>query len=211
MLKNLKTQHTPDLPQDIDPNVAQHLATNPLDSIWVSASAGTGKTKVLSDRVLRLLLPNINGKPGTPPHKILCLTFTKAGANEMSLRISKKLSEWAVLPLDAPDNEACLNKALKKLLGRDAQDHEITAARKLFSQVVDAPGGLQILTIHSFCQSILGRFPLEAGLSPNFTILEENQATQLLAHARKKILKKSKKSNRYALKKSPHPYRQRNQ
>ncbi len=201
MPQTLPQQTQPsDTLRNLDPNVEQRKATNPLDSIWVSASAGTGKTKVLSDRVLRLLLPRKENLSGTPAHKILCLTFTKAGASEMSLRINKKLSEWAVLPLDDPDGKNDLNTDLKKLLGRKAELYEISAARKLFSEVIDAPGGLQILTIHSFCQSILGRFPIEAGLSPNFTILEENQAALLLGQAQRNVLKKAKEQTTSPLK-----------
>ena len=84
--------------RDIDPNVRQRMAANPASSVWVSASAGSGKTKVLTDRVLRLLLPREDGNPGTPPHKILGLTFTKAAASEMALRINKELSNWATMP-----------------------------------------------------------------------------------------------------------------
>ena len=163
--------------RDLDPNVRQRRAADPGASIWVSASAGTGKTKVLTDRVLRLLLPRDEELAGTPPHKILCLTFTKAGASEMTLRINKTLGNWAVM------EEEALKSKLRDLLGRDAHDFEITAARKLFAQVVDTPGGLKIMTIHAFCQSVLGRFPLEAGISPGFKALEEDEAAELLSRA----------------------------
>ncbi len=168
--------------RDLDPNIRQRKASEPEDSVWVSASAGTGKTKVLTDRVLRLLLPRSDGAPGTKPHKILCLTFTKAGASEMALRINATLGKWAVMPPEA------LQETLAKLLGNPAGDRDIQAARKLFAQVVDTPGGLKIMTIHSFCQSVLGRFPLEAGLSPHFNVLEEAQAAQLLSQARDHVL-----------------------
>ena len=85
MVQSAKTQITPAQVQPArDPNALQQMASNPHESIWVSASAGTGKTKVLTDRVLRLLLPRADGVPGTLPHRILCLTFTKAGAAEMA-------------------------------------------------------------------------------------------------------------------------------
>ena len=94
----------------------QRAASDPLVSSWVGASAGSGKTKVLTDRILRLLLPRENGEPASRPEKILALTFTKAGANEMALRLSKRLSDWAVMDADklAADMES-------NLLGRPPQ------------------------------------------------------------------------------------------
>jgi ATP-dependent helicase/nuclease subunit A len=158
----------------------QRMASDPLVSSWVGASAGSGKTKVLTDRILRLLLPREDGRPGTKPQKILALTFTKAGANEMALRLSRRLSEWAVM------DEAKLSGDMEEnLFGRPPKPVELVAARKLFASVVDAPGGLNIMTIHSFCQSVLGRFPIEAGLPPHFKPLEEEQARELLDQARK--------------------------
>lgn len=162
----------------LNPNVLQRRASNPSASVWVGASAGTGKTKVLTDRVLRLLLPRDNNEAGTPAHKILCLTFTKAAASEMALRINKTLAEWAVM------DESALHAKLESLLGRSPRLDETEAARKLFAQVIDTPGGLKIMTLHSFCQSILGRFPLEAGIAPNFSILDENSAAELMAQAK---------------------------
>lgn len=161
----------------------QRAASDPHVSSWVGASAGSGKTKVLTDRILRLLLPRENGQPGTRPDKILAITFTKAGASEMALRLSRRLSRWAVLSTDALARDMEDN-----LLGRAPREEEITEARKLFARVVDTPGGLKIMTIHSFCQSVLGRFPIEAGLPPHFRPLEEGQAAELLERSRKKIL-----------------------
>ncbi len=168
--------------RDIDPNVRQRKASDPGATVWVGASAGTGKTKVLTDRVLRLLLPRAENIPGTPPHKILCLTFTKAAASEMALRINRTLSRWAIMP----DEELAVK--LRGLLGREPEAYEQAAARKLFAGVVDTPGGLKIMTIHSFCQSVLSRFPLEAGLPPHFAALEEVQAMALMADARGRVL-----------------------
>ena len=179
---NLKIQSSE---RDIDPNVLQRRAAAPQTSVWVGASAGSGKTKVLTDRVLRLLLPRDDGQPGSKPHKILCLTFTKAGAGEMSLRLSRTLSAWAIAP------EEKLQGDLKDLLGRAPKPLEIKAARRLFAQVIDAPGGLQIMTIHSFCQSVLGRFPLEASAPPHFKPLEEREANILLSLARDAVFKKA--------------------
>lgn len=175
-------------PEEINPNIAQSAASNPECSAWVAASAGTGKTKVLTDRVLRLLLPREDGQSGTPPRRIVCLTFTKAAANEMAVRITKKLGSWAVMDENHADPKKSLAQILEDLLGyKPAQDH-IEAAKRLFAEVVDCPGGLQIMTIHSFCQSILGRFPLEAGVPPDFTVLEESEAMDLMRRAQASVI-----------------------
>ncbi|MCC6597897.1 MAG: double-strand break repair helicase AddA [Alphaproteobacteria bacterium] len=178
-----------------DPNVLQRRASDPGVSVWVGASAGTGKTKVLTDRVLRLLLPRADGSPGAAPHKILCLTFTKAGAGEMALRVSETLARWAVMPetgdTEAEGTEKTLRKELRQLLGHDAGAAEITAARRLFADVIDTPGGLKIMTIHAFCQSVLARFPLEAEINPHFVVLEESQSSALLAAAQSRVLKQA--------------------
>ncbi|MBX2834446.1 MAG: double-strand break repair helicase AddA [Micavibrio sp.] len=160
----------------------QSLASNPYSSVWVGASAGTGKTKVLTDRVLRLLLPDADGQGASDAHKILCLTFTKAGASEMSNRISGILSKWAV------QDEAKLRQTLADLLDTEPSDKQIEAARKLFAGIVDMRDGLKIMTIHSFCQSVLGRFPLEAGLLPNFRLVDEVQAAIYKKQALRKTL-----------------------
>lgn len=165
----------------IDPSIVQRRAAQPDTSVWVGASAGTGKTKVLTDRTLRLLLPQ-DGRAGTKPQCILCLTYTKAAASEMRLRINKTLARWATASHEA------LDKELYELLGRPPLSHEGDAARRLFAQVIDTPGGLKIMTIHSFCTSILGRFPLEAGLPPHFVTLQENESRALLTQARDEIL-----------------------
>lgn len=178
--------------RDIDPNVLQAIASSPESSVWVGASAGSGKTKVLTDRVLRLLLPRPDGRKGTPAHKILCITFTKAAASEMALRITRMLSKWAVMPQEE------LIKDLGKLLGHAPKPDEIKAARQLFAEVADAPGGLQIMTIHSFCQSVLGRFPLEAGLPLRFTVLEERQAQIMLTQAGDTVLSMTQKTGHVA-------------
>lgn len=176
-----------------DPTMRQRLATDPLSSIWVGASAGTGKTKVLTDRVLRLLLPRADGSPGTPVGRILCLTFTKAGASEMALRIGKILREWTILPIDNENSDRSLRAALAGVLGQTPSPEQIAAAQKLFAELIEAPGGLQIMTIHAFCQSILGRFPLEAGLPPNFVALDEVEAKKLLQQAKQDVLTRAQK------------------
>ena len=141
------------------PGLKQAQASDPGRSVWVAASAGTGKTKVLIDRVLRLMLPRL-GMPresATPPGKILCLTFTKTAAAEMSNRIYERLSGWSVR------NDEELKGELRELIGAEPAAEIQEEARRLFARVLDTPGGLKIMTIHSFCQSLLKRFPVEIG------------------------------------------------
>jgi len=157
-------------------NAAQRRASRPEASVWVAASAGTGKTKVLTDRVLRLLLA------GTAPARILCLTFTKAAAAEMAVRINRRLAEWAVV------DEAELVDALTDLSGAAPNADALATARRLFARVVDAPGGLQIDTLHAFCQSVLQRFPVEAGIAPHFEVLDERTAWEVLHEAKAHVL-----------------------
>jgi ATP-dependent helicase/nuclease subunit A len=150
---------------------AQQRATTPGHSAWVEANAGTGKTKVLTDRVTRLLLD------GVKPERILCLTFTKAAAAEMRNRLASQLGRWA---LAEPDK---LDEQIEALISRTPQPAERIVARRLFARVLDAPGGINILTIHAFCQALLKRFPLEAGVAPGFEVLDEAEALTLLRHA----------------------------
>lgn len=168
-------------------NSQQTAASSPLSSVWVEASAGTGKTKVLSDRVLRLLLKKVN------PSKILCLTYTKAASVEMNERIAKRLSSWAV------DNDEILKEDLKKLLGNDfnssSQDDIIKFARTLFAHQLDALGGMKIQTIHSFCQDILKRFPIEAEISPYFEVLDDRNSKEILQNIKSDLLKNIETNN----------------
>ena len=150
---------------------AQNSAADPHASAWVSANAGTGKTHVLTSRVLRLLLA------GTKPERILCLTFTKAAATEMSTRVFKRLAEWASAP------ESDLAAKLGELLGRAPNDEERARARQLFALAIETPGGLKVQTIHAFCERLLQRFPLEAGVPPGFTVLEDAHARTLMREA----------------------------
>jgi len=155
---------------------AQRRAANPAISAWVMANAGSGKTRVLIDRVIRLLLA------GTEPSAILCLTFTKAAAAEMANRLHQRLGEWSVMP------EPGLRDALRHLLGRAAAREEMALARQLFARTLDSIGKLRIQTIHAFCESLLKRFPLEAGVPPHFAIADEATAAQLLEEARERLL-----------------------
>jgi ATP-dependent helicase/nuclease subunit A len=159
----------------IDPRAVasrrQRRASDPHTSAWVEANAGTGKTKVLTDRIVRLLLD------GAAPQRILCLTFTKAAAAEMRNRLSALLGGWTLA------DDAVLSIALGELMERAPTPVDMVTARRLFARVLDAPGGISIQTIHSFCQSLLQRFPLEAGVAPNFTVLDEAQSIDLLQQA----------------------------
>lgn len=152
--------------QDLKP--AQKRAAQPDGNVWLNASAGTGKTQVLSARVLRLLLD------GVLPQAILCITFTKAGAAEMAHRVQEKLADWVQL------DEKTLKHELF-FIGADNNDPAVVArARTLFASVIDAPGGgIRIQTIHSFGQMLLGSFPLEAGMMPGFEPLEDGKAKAL--------------------------------
>ncbi len=156
--------------------LAQQEASDPSHSVWVSASAGTGKTRILTHRVLRLLLQNV------PAHRILCITFTNAAAAEMNGRIQENLAEWAGFT-----NEK-LKKELYKLTGQEVYDSDLSKARTLFSEVLESPGGMRIQTIHSFCQQILGRFPVEAKIPPNFSVMDESESRKILEEARNEII-----------------------
>lgn len=154
----------------------QRRAADPRASAWVSASAGSGKTKVLVDRLLNLLLT------GAAPHKLLCLTYTKAAAAEMSNRLTTILSAWVTYPEDR------LEEALADLTGHAPDAKTKARARRLFAQVLDAPGGLRIQTLHAFAQSLLARFPLEAGVAPHFTVMDERDQAELLQTALNDLL-----------------------
>jgi ATP-dependent helicase/nuclease subunit A len=133
---------------------------------WVAASAGTGKTQVLSARVLRLLLQ------GTPPHAILCLTFTKLAAAEMQNRVFDRLGLWARC------DEEALKSDLRALRAGD-DDVMVARARQLFARVLDAPQGMAVQTIHAFSQGLIASFPVEAGVSPGFQTLDDRSAAAL--------------------------------
>ncbi|WP_333829546.1 double-strand break repair helicase AddA [Pararhodobacter sp.] len=152
-------------------NEASHrqiVAAEPTASTWLSANAGSGKTRVLTDRVARLLLR------GVEPQRILCLTYTKAAASEMQNRLFRRLGEWAML------EPGTLTDQLTGLGEPVSDDPELMArARRLFARAIETPGGLKIQTIHSFCSALLRRFPLEAGVAPDFTEADERSLRQL--------------------------------
>lgn len=149
-------------------NPEQKLATDPFTHAALSASAGTGKTHVLTSRVFRLLLNDV------PPETILCLTYTKAAAANMAERIGQRLAAW--VRMDSRDLANALD-ALGEDCGPEARDK----ARTLFARVLDAPGGVKVQTIHAFAQSLLAAFPAEAEIGPGFQPIE-GRAAEELAH-----------------------------
>lgn len=166
--------HSPDGAAYQAASKAQAVAADPGHSAWVSANAGSGKTKVLIDRVARLLLKK------APPDSILCVTYTKAAANEMLQRLFDRLGKWSVM------EEAGLREELGRLERRDAAAYtpdELGAARALFAKAVETPGGLRIETIHAFCARILRRFPLEANIAPGFQEIDDVEASALWERA----------------------------
>ena len=154
---------------------AQLAASNPEVSAFVAASAGSGKTKLLTDRLLRLMLH------GVAPERIQCLTFTKAAAAEMSLRLQRQLGDWVRM------DDAALASELRRLQVYPDSD-VLRRARDLFTTVLDLPGGMRIGTIHAFCQSLLRRFPLEAALSPHFQLIEDAEVANAWSDAREQVL-----------------------
>lgn len=154
----------------------QKKATKPSAHVFVKASAGTGKTHVLMARVLRLLVN------GTPPEKILCLTYTKAAANEVANRIIETLGKWVMM------KHHDLSKSIEEKTGETPNPKILERARGLFAAALEVPGGFQINTIHSFCQTLLKRFPVEASLSPHFTVLDERTASILLNKAIQEVM-----------------------
>ncbi len=150
---------------------AQAKASRPDSSAWVSANAGSGKTHVLTQRVIRLLLA------GVPASKILCLTFTKAAAANMSLRIFNTLARWTAL------DDAQLQTAITAT-GSRFRPELIAVARKLFTRTIESPGGLKIQTIHGFCESVLHCFPFESNTPAGFDVIDDERRRELLEQAK---------------------------
>lgn len=166
----------------------QALAVDPRDSVWLSASAGTGKTQVLSARVLRLLL-----QEDCPPDSVLCLTFTKAGAAEMATRVNEVLASW--VRMDRGNLVFDL-----RAIGAPIDDATIDRARTLFARVLDCPGGgLRIDTIHAFSQWLLAAFPEEAGLVPGTRALEDRARAMLAREVLSELLLEGDRDDREAL------------
>ena len=157
----LKTEHPP-----------QVLASDPRASVFVTANAGSGKTSTLVKRVARLLLR------GAAPEAILCVTYTKAAAAEMQRRLYEELGAWALMA------DKTLAATLSEL---DEAPADLSKARALFARALETPGGLKIQTLHAFCEKLLRRFPLEAGVSPGFRVLEDAAAAEVSALAHELI------------------------
>ncbi|MGF9566353.1 double-strand break repair helicase AddA [Neorhizobium sp. JUb45] len=173
------------LPQPVDDDpkqwvnwtgVQQSLASDPASSAWVSANAGSGKTHVLTQRVIRLLLS------GCRPSSILCLTYTKAAASEMSNRVFQRLAGWTVL------SDEALGDQIAAMEGKRPDRVMLAEARRLFARALETPGGLKIQTIHAFCESLLHQFPLEANVAGHFSVLDDRAAAALLEEARRSLL-----------------------
>lgn len=151
-------------------------ASDPAASAFVAANAGSGKTFVLAQRVVRLLLD------GTDPAKILCLTFTKAAAANMANRVFTTLATWATL------SDAELGERIREFDGKAADAVRRQRARRLFAQALETPGGLKVQTIHAFCTHLLHQFPFEAKVAARFTVLEERAEKELLSRLQLAVL-----------------------
>ena len=162
----------------------QQSASNPKNSCWVFASAGSGKTTILTNRVLRLPLDDID------PGKILCLTFTNAAATEMQTRINKELSIWSSL------NDTELKEKLHNLSGDVIGKQMLEKAKSLLLRLLDSENKIKVQTIHSFCQGLMKIFPFEANISPTFEILEDKQEKILLKEAINQTFSKAQDNNK---------------
>jgi len=169
-------------PLFIAANRAQAAASDPHATRLTSANAGSGKTRVLVERVSRILLTD------TPPEKILCLTYTKAAASEMQRRLFEKLGAWSIMP------EVDLRKTLDGLLEGHEGDISLKNARALFAKALETPEGLKVQTIHAFCERILSRFPIEAGILPGYETLDDSDGAALRLAITEHVLKDATKA-----------------
>ncbi len=157
-------------------STTQTQASNPATSAWVSANAGSGKTHVLVNRVVRLLLD------GALPERVLCLTYTRAAAAEMSRRLYDELAGWIGL------QDTALVERIHQHTGHVTFNAgDLAAARQLFAKALETPGGLKVQTIHAFCERLLQRFPVEAGMVPGFDVIDEQTAREVLGKARAEV------------------------
>lgn len=154
-------------------------ASDPQLSAWVAANAGAGKTHTLANRVTRLLLA------GAKPERILCLTYTKAAAAEMAGRLFAQLGEWSML------SDSALAEKITAVGADPGNKENLNEARRLFAKALETPGGLKIQTIHSFCQYVLTRFPLEAGVPASFQVLDDRSGADLMAAARARVFERA--------------------
>src|SRR5262249_8820494 len=155
---------------------AQAAASDPKVSAWVAANAGAGKTHVLAQRAIRLLLS------GVTPARILCLTFTKAAAAHMANQIVNTLREWVAL------DDVALDQRLAALGAPAKSDAARAAARRLFAAAIETPGGLKVQTILAFCDRLLHQFPFEARVPAGFEVLEEVGEAELLKRVQSGVL-----------------------
>src|SRR5215216_4546184 len=162
------------IPEDVSRR--QIEASDPAVSAWVAANAGAGKTHVLAQRVIRLLLD------GVAPEKILCITFTKAAAANMAKRVFDTLAAWTAL------DDAALSAAIRKISNLRPDAKLRAQARRLFAQALDTPGGLKVQTIHAFCTRLLHQFPFEANVAARFEVLEERARSELIDRLRMAVL-----------------------
>src|SRR3974390_722456 len=146
----------------------QRTVANPATSAWVAANAGSGKTHVLAQRVINLLLE------GVAPETILCITFTRAAAANMAKRVFDTLAEWTAL------DDAALDEAISSRSDIEPNAARRALARRLFARALETPGGLKVQTIHAFCTQLLHQFPFEADVAARFDVLDETEQTQLL-------------------------------
>src|SRR6516225_5061034 len=161
------------IPQAV--RAAQARASDPASSSFVSANAGSGKTHVLVQRVIRLLLSDVE------PEKILCITFTKAAAANMAERVFTTLGHWVTL------DDAALDAAIRET-GIAHPDRRLrNAARKLFASALETPGGLKVQTIHALCTRLLQQFPFEANVPARFAVLDDRDQTDMMERANLKV------------------------
>src|SRR5215204_4450870 len=162
------------IPEDVSRR--QITASDPAVSAWVAANAGSGKTHVLAQRVIRLLLD------GVEPGKVLCITFTKAAAANMANRVFDELRRWTAL-----DDEK-LDAAIRRMSDLDPDPARRARARRLFALALETPGGLKVQTIHAFCTRLLHQFPFEAAVAARFEVLEERARSELIDRLRMAVL-----------------------
>ncbi len=168
-----------DLEISNDARGRQQQAAKPSDWVWVTANAGSGKTHVLAERVIRLLLE------GVEPSRILCLTYTKVAAANMRSRVFDGLAKFAIA------DDLGLKASLEKLGATRTGAKDLEKARRLFAEALETPGGLKIQTIHAFCEMVLRRFPLEANIAGHFELLQGQAETVLIAEARARLILKA--------------------
>src|SRR5438105_5997449 len=162
------------IPEDL--RARQFEASDPQVSAFVAANAGAGKTHVLAQRVIRLLLA------GVDPARILCITFTKAAAANMATRVFDWLAEWTGL------DDAALDQRLREIGAGKVGPAERARARRLFASALDTPGGLKVQTIHAFCTRLLHQFPFEADVAARFEVLEDRTRSELIDRQRMAVL-----------------------